>query len=140
VIKLGPGEEKEAGTGACGLTVVSVRSIVPTGLLQIKTDQDYFEAVEHGCGNQCSVSSPSAVDIRHDLVELVLSYRETGERQSESNVRLTGDKDDSCCTAQERTCRAACLWGAEDDLAFVRTSNLWITGPTFFVAKKTHKH
>jgi hypothetical protein len=37
------------------------------------------------------VSSPSAVDIRHDLVEIVLSYHETRERQSESDVGCTGD-------------------------------------------------
>lgn len=38
-----------------------------------------------------SVSLPSAVDIRHDLVELVLSYHETGESHSESDVGRTGD-------------------------------------------------
>jgi hypothetical protein len=41
VIKLGPGEEKEAATGACGLPVVTVRSMVPTGLLHT-AEQDYF--------------------------------------------------------------------------------------------------
>jgi hypothetical protein len=47
VIKLGPGEEKEAGTGACVFVVVSVRSMVPTGLLQI--EHDYCK-IEHDTG------------------------------------------------------------------------------------------
>jgi hypothetical protein len=42
VIKLGPGEENEAATGARGSTVVSVCSRVPTGLLQNR-DQDYCQ-------------------------------------------------------------------------------------------------
>ena len=48
-------------------------------------------------------------DIRHDLVELVLSYRETWESQSESDVGLTSDEDDTCCTGQERIFRVAGL-------------------------------
>ena len=42
VIKLGPGEEKEAATGACGLPVVTVRSMVPTGLLHNRHELGYI--------------------------------------------------------------------------------------------------
>ena len=77
------------------------------------------------------------------MVELILSYRQTGERQSKGHIGYIADYDGACCTGQESTCgaagqTAALLGWAEDDLAFVRTSNevLWITGPTFIVAKK----
>ena len=37
MMRFGPGEEKDAATGACGSTVASVLSMVPTGLLQRQT-------------------------------------------------------------------------------------------------------
>jgi hypothetical protein len=36
VTMFGPGEENEAAIGACGFTVVTVVSMVPTGLLKIR--------------------------------------------------------------------------------------------------------
>ena len=47
-----------------------------------------------------SVSLPSAVDMRHDLVEVVLRYRETRDRESEGVVGCTVDCDHTCCTSQ----------------------------------------
>jgi hypothetical protein len=50
VTTLGPGEENEAATGACGFTVVSVVSMVPTGLLQNILE---YQTFEHECKKVC---------------------------------------------------------------------------------------
>ena len=44
-MRFGPGEEKDAATGACGSTVASVLSMVPTGLLQ-KQAKDHHQTID----------------------------------------------------------------------------------------------
>ena len=80
-----------------------------------------------------SVSSPSAVDVRHDLVDLVPSHREAGERQHEGDVGCAGEDDGACRTGRERVGWMADLGRrqAEDDLPSVGTSGqvIWIARP-----------
>jgi hypothetical protein len=47
--------------------------------------------------------SPCAVDIGHELVEVIPSYLQTGEWQSKGHILYFADCDDACCTGQERT-------------------------------------
>ena len=46
-MRFGPGEEKDAATGACGSTVASVLSMVATGLLHQKQANDHHQTIDH---------------------------------------------------------------------------------------------
>lgn len=121
MIRFGPGEENEAAFGAWGSTVVSVLSMVPTGLLQIKrrkvTNKRSTTQAHQNPGLQ---NLPGAVDIGHDFIELVLSYRERRERHGEGDVGVIADEDGASRADQERACAVVVL--AEDDLPLVRAS------------------